>query len=219
MPGATWFNFTKLAAPIHKEHVLAALAELDAGAEHPFGPATVYELSKGGRRYDPKAVVGLAYRLATGIFPNWDQFKGGPEDANKVLKRLGFTVGRIGDGVEGTDWTAEECRLIVGNYFEMLSAELAGQRFNKAEHNRQLRALIHRSRGALERKHMNVSAVMVELALPYIEGYKPNVIEQDDDQVLEVGRVIALPTDADAFRPQSAAGLELRSMINVIPRL
>jgi len=42
------------------EHVLKALGELDGGAGHPFGAPTGYELVHGGKRYDPKAVVGLA---------------------------------------------------------------------------------------------------------------------------------------------------------------
>ena len=44
-----------------REHVLRALADLDAGIEHPFGSPTGYELVHEGKRYPPKAVVGLAY--------------------------------------------------------------------------------------------------------------------------------------------------------------
>ena len=43
-----------------REHVLRALADLDAGVGHHFGSPTGYELVHGGRRYPPKAVVGLA---------------------------------------------------------------------------------------------------------------------------------------------------------------
>jgi hypothetical protein len=46
-----------------REHVLLALADLDAGESHPFGTPTRYELVFEGKRYAPKAVVGLAYRL------------------------------------------------------------------------------------------------------------------------------------------------------------
>src|SRR5262249_34281268 len=51
---------------LKREHVLKALAELASGAEHPFGPPTGYELVHEGKRFAPKAVVGLAYRHATG---------------------------------------------------------------------------------------------------------------------------------------------------------
>jgi hypothetical protein len=46
--------------------VLQALADLDAGAEHPFGAPTGYELVHEGRRYAPKTVIGLACRSVLG---------------------------------------------------------------------------------------------------------------------------------------------------------
>ena len=36
-----------------RECVLRALADLDAGIDHPFGPPTGYELVHDGRRYAP----------------------------------------------------------------------------------------------------------------------------------------------------------------------
>ncbi len=47
---------------ITAEHVLRALADLDSGIDHPFGAPTGYELVHQGRRYPPKAVIGLAFR-------------------------------------------------------------------------------------------------------------------------------------------------------------
>jgi hypothetical protein len=70
-------------------------------------------------------------------------------------------------------WTQEEVEATVASYFVMLAAELAHQRANKAAQNRALQALIGRSRGAIEFKHQNISAVLIELGYPYIEGYKP----------------------------------------------
>lgn len=56
----------------------------------------------------------------------------------------------------------------------MLSAELGGQSYSKAEHRRNLVPLLRgRTEGAIERKHGNISAVLIELGFPYIEGYKP----------------------------------------------
>jgi hypothetical protein len=40
-----------------REHVLLALADLDAGFPHPFGEPTKYELVYRGKRYAPKAVM------------------------------------------------------------------------------------------------------------------------------------------------------------------
>jgi len=56
----------------------------------------------------------------------------------------------------------------------MLSAELAGKPFNKAEHRRQLLPLLNnRSEGSIEFKHQNISAVLANLGQPYIKGYLP----------------------------------------------
>ncbi len=56
----------------------------------------------------------------------------------------------------------------------MLSCELSGETYNKAARSRALRHHLNdRSRGAVERKHQNISALLIELGLPYIDGYKP----------------------------------------------
>ena len=39
----------------------------------------------------------------------------------------------------GTDWSRLEVEAAVSDYFEMLTKELRGESFNKAEHNRDLR--------------------------------------------------------------------------------
>lgn len=70
-------------------------------------------------------------------------------------------------------WAQAEIDLIVADYFAMLSAEIAGKSVNKAERNRALQALIPRSRGSIEFKHQNISAVMLGLGQPWITGYKP----------------------------------------------
>ena len=72
------------------------------------------------------------------------------------------------------DWTRDEVEAIVADYFSMWTKELQGLDFNKAEHNRHLRSLISgRSRGSIEKKHQNISAVLWHLDFPYIDGYKP----------------------------------------------
>ena len=72
------------------------------------------------------------------------------------------------------DWTQIEVEVAVSDYFEMLAMELRGEPFNKAEHNRKLqKRLNNRSKGSVEWKHQNISAVLIELGYPYINGYKP----------------------------------------------
>jgi hypothetical protein len=164
-----------------REHVLRAIADLDAGIDHPFGPATVYELVHKGNPYPPKAVVGLACRYVTGEIRLPSEFSSGvaPGQAVYVLRKLGFTVVKkdeeagAEDDRQGKDWSEQEVRLIVADYFEMLERELLGNPFSKAEHRRGLvPRLAGRSDGSIEFKHQNISAVLTGLGLPYIEGYK-----------------------------------------------
>ena len=77
-------------------------------------------------------------------------------------------------------WSQEEVEATVSDYLGMLAMELRGRPFNKAEHNRILLSRLNqRSRGAIERKHQNISAVLIELGYPYIDGYKPLFNYQD----------------------------------------
>lgn len=71
------------------------------------------------------------------------------------------------------DWTDEENDALVADYFAMLAEDLAGRPYNKAASNRSLQTRIGRSRGAIEYKHRNVSAVLLGLGLDGLEGYKP----------------------------------------------
>jgi hypothetical protein len=72
------------------------------------------------------------------------------------------------------DWSRLEVEAVVADYFAMLTLELRGESFNKAERNRNLRQeLNNRPRGSVERKHQNISAVLIECGYPYIDGYKP----------------------------------------------
>jgi|CXWL01.1.fsa_nt_gi hypothetical protein len=73
-------------------------------------------------------------------------------------------------------WSDIEIDLIVADYFAMLSDELSGHSFNKAEHNRASQELLkspQRSHGSIEFKHQNISAVLLGLGQPWIDGYKP----------------------------------------------
>ncbi len=71
-------------------------------------------------------------------------------------------------------WSREEVEATVADYLHMLTMELAGQQYNKTEHRRRLLRLLNgRSEGAIERKHQNISAVLIELGCPFVTGYKP----------------------------------------------
>jgi len=147
-------------------------------AKYGFGRAREYMLRDArGNLYDSKAVVGAAHGFQHpdlgALRP--DDFSGGEATVERKLRELGFEVVRIGE-----DWTEEEVRLTVADYFQMLALESRGETYNKAAHNAALRAQLRaRSKGSVELKHQNVSAVLAELGLPYIAGYKPRANVQD----------------------------------------
>lgn len=96
--------------------------------------------------------------------------------------------------VRGSDWSEGEVDLIVADYFDMLAAELAGRPYVKLSHNRALQDLTGRSAGSIERKHQNISAVLVRLGLPWIEGYKP-LANFQAALIDGIGRYLALKGD------------------------
>lgn len=138
-----------------------------------FGKSREYMLRDpvSGSLYDSKAIVGAAYGFA---FPDEgplraEAFSGGEATVERALADLGFEVVRIGQ-----DWTSTEVELTVRDYFEMLTQESKGQPYNKSEHNEHLRGkLSARSKSSIELKHQNISAVLDQVGLPYIRGYKP----------------------------------------------
>lgn len=81
-----------------------------------------------------------------------------------------------------TNWRLDEVEVIVADYFNMLEAELSGQPYSKTQHNRRLQARIDRSKGSIEFKHQNISAVLVNFRQPFIPGYLPR---QNYQQLLE----------------------------------
>jgi hypothetical protein len=82
------------------------------------------------------------------------------------------------DGIAGTDWTDAENDFLVADYFAMLGKELAGEPSVKAQHRRAIVEQTGRSGGSVERKLMNVSAVLETLGLSRIRGYAPNTHAQ-----------------------------------------
>jgi hypothetical protein len=72
------------------------------------------------------------------------------------------------------DWSRIEVEAVVADYVAMLKDELQRRSYNKAEHRRLLSlTLEYRSSGSIERKHQNISAILIELGHPWINGYKP----------------------------------------------
>lgn len=89
------------------------------------------------------------------------------------------------------DWSHQEVSLTVVAYLDMLQAELAGRSFNKAAVRRELLPkLDNRSNGALEFKNCNISAALLTLGIPPIDGYKPRWNYQKDMLHAVIGEVL-----------------------------
>lgn len=79
---------------VTREHVLDAINRLTKGEEHQFGEARDYALLYDGGTYAPKAVLGIAAQIASGIPVGPRDFSGGEgsNQANQILRKLGFKV-------------------------------------------------------------------------------------------------------------------------------
>ena len=88
----------------------------------------------------------------------------------------------------------------------MLSAEAAGQHYSKTDHRKLLLPKLdpRRTPQAVEFKHANISAVMIELGLPYIRGYKPRGNYQAELET-EIRRALEDPQMLAALRVAPAA--------------
>ena len=72
------------------------------------------------------------------------------------------------------NWTDLENSIIVNDYFNMLTEELTNLKYNKTNHRNTIIPLLNeRKKGSVEYKHQNISAVLAEMGLPFIDGYKP----------------------------------------------
>jgi hypothetical protein len=73
----------------------------------------------------------------------------------------------------GTQWKDDELDAIVADYFSMLESDLSGRPYIKSRHSKLLMEQIGRTKSSVEFKHQNISAVLDELGMPWIPGYKP----------------------------------------------
>src|SRR5215510_9310096 len=83
----------KIPSGIARGHIVAAIRDLDRGARHAFGESTGYDVLFEGRRYAPKAVVGLAAGKISGTPLGPYDFKGGLQSkCFRILEANGFTI-------------------------------------------------------------------------------------------------------------------------------
>jgi hypothetical protein len=157
--------------------VLKAIKEYDRLGQdafldrYAFGRSRSYVLRHAGKDYDSKAIAGAAFGYQ---FPERgplraEEFTGGEKTVQRKLEDLGFEVPRLAEA-----WSREEVQSAVADYFDMLALDARGETYSKTEHRDRLKTRLRgRSEGSVEFKHQNISAVLDELGLPFIRGYKP----------------------------------------------
>ena len=89
-------------------------------------------------------------------------------------------------------WTRNEVEAAVADYFAMLKKELHRVAYSKAEHWKRLQPLLNH-RTSVDRKHQNISAVLIELGYPYISGYKPLWNYQEMIRDVVISQVVGDP--------------------------
>ncbi|MFC9934070.1 hypothetical protein [Glutamicibacter sp. NPDC127525] len=70
-------------------------------------------------------------------------------------------------------WADQELNVLISEYFEMLRAEMNGHSYVKRRHNENVVSLTGRTTSSVEFKFCNLSAALIDLGIPYIQGYKP----------------------------------------------
>ncbi len=120
---------------------------------------------------------------------------------------------------QGENWSHLEVEACVADYLDMLTLELNGQRYSKTDHAKALmQKLDDRSRPSIEFKHGNISAVMLALGYPYINGYKPRGNYQAlllDIAEEQVQRNMALQEAAQAAVLQPALATAVEAMQHI----
>jgi 5-methylcytosine-specific restriction protein A len=200
--------YTRIPDGITKQDVEQAIEDFLAGVNHEFAPSTGYDLVHDDQRLPPKAILGLAARRLNGGQPlhPYDFSGGDSSKCFRVLRNLGYVIepkpGKSNPhGIEmNTDqrpWSDAELIATVEAYIWMQGKERAGEQYFKATVNRALREgpLADRSKGSVEYRMQNISAVLEELGCAWINGYKPSrnvgasVRKRIQDMLAKIGAV------------------------------
>jgi hypothetical protein len=118
------------------------------------------------------------------------------------------------------DWSRSEVEATVADYFAMLEHEVRGEPYNKTAHRKALASrLEQRSDAAIERKHQNISAILIDLGFVFIAGYKP--LGNYQRLLFEVvqERLVRSAALADAVRQQVMAPAPLPTVDDILATL
>lgn len=188
---------------ITKEDVLEAIASLDNGQKHSFGEAKRYYLIHNGKRYAPKAIVGLAATRLLGRPLEHYEFKSGEVQVNRLLRKLEFEVvnkesleGRLN---ELTNWNisysideAMKGLFISKEYFEEIVQSL----------NRKKNIILQGPPG------VGKSFIAKRIAFALIQSAEPNNV-----QMVQFHQSYSYEDFMQGWRPDEKGGFSLKNGI------
>lgn len=97
-----------------------------------------------------------------------------PENkANELDRRIHLAILNTQNGYTPDDWKNDELGSVVNAYFNMLRSEVDGRRYRRADFNDKVQRATGRSEEQVDFKFANVSAVLDDMGLRWIKGYKP----------------------------------------------
>jgi hypothetical protein len=95
---------------IQRDRVIGAMDKIDRTQVPPGRDSRKFFVSHNGKRYPPKYVISVAFRIATGKELDPGKFNDGAE-TNERLRKLGFSIGRY-ENVVGKESSAPARRLL-----------------------------------------------------------------------------------------------------------
>ena len=88
-------SITKILNRLTKESIERSLAFIESGGKHSFSDSTHFDVVYNGKRFPPKAVIGVAVELMNGTPLSPGDFKGGKvSTCFRILERHGFRIER-----------------------------------------------------------------------------------------------------------------------------
>lgn len=196
---------------IGAEHVRAAFKDLDQGVKHPFHDSTGYDLVYQGRRYPPKAVLGLAAKHASGIALGPKDFSGGEASSCfRVLRRAGFKI-EPKPGTEAAEQRAREAEREIEQRIDIgptKKERLIQARRGQGVFRRNLQKVERRCRvtGTTQAEHLRASHIK-----PWVES--------DDFEKLDGHNGILLAPHVDHLFDQGFISFEADGRMVVSPEL
>ncbi|MGY8642214.1 MAG: HNH endonuclease [Verrucomicrobiales bacterium] len=114
---------------VSRNNLIEAIERIEGGMDHAFADSTKYDVLFGGKRFPPKAVVGVAAEIATGKMFSPEDFSGGVDSkCFRILKQNGFTiVAKSGAGDTSEDIKRPTALFINGIYDEVLTEIIEAQ--------------------------------------------------------------------------------------------